>query len=133
MNKYQKRVIKSKVCGIENAYILISGYEKERDDGFNFKTYDYHVSFLYDGGNVATEWEPRHGPIQVWYKAAEENDDKREHYFYDYVLDRNLDWSQLAVEREGLHFALLYGDTSHIFSVLKRWCESNATPYERED
>jgi hypothetical protein len=79
------------------------------------------VSFLYDAGNYAAEWELEYGPIQVWSKCDADSIDAREHYYYEYVTDSPLDFSQLAVERAELKQAAISGNFPYIFSVLKDW------------
>lgn len=45
----------------------------------------------------------------------------RKHWFYDYVTDNALSWSQLAVTDERLPQKLAAGDFEGIFSSLKSW------------
>lgn len=112
-----KRVGISRFEGIENAYILVSArWRNEERDSVKAT-----MSFLYDGGKFAAEWEPEYGPIQIWEKADGPGDGIGEHYFYDYVVDTTLNWSQLAVDREGLKKYFLDGNYHLIFAVLKEW------------
>jgi hypothetical protein len=112
------QVIQATIPNIENAHILVSAVW---DDNGKIHV---NMSFLYDSGNVAAEWEPRWGPIQLWYRVDENHEHAKAHYFYDHVDgSANLAWSQLAVDREGLQGAFVRGDYTHIFRVLKRWAE----------
>lgn len=117
-----KRVGISKFNDIENAYILVSAHKKDSKKAECENNLECWMSFLYDAGEIAAEWEPRYGPIQIWYKA---NDgaatDTKEHYFYDFVIDNPLSWSQLAVGNNGLPQAFIKGDYEHIFDILKDW------------
>ena len=88
------------------------------------------VSFLYRGENVAAEWEVSYGPIQMWRRADGESENTKEHYAYPFVKTGFADWSQMAVDREGLKPALRRGDWDTIFSVLKRWADNNQEEFE---
>lgn len=91
---------------------------------------DPFVTFFYGGEIQGAEWEPNHGPIMLYRKcdpswtgetlSAAPLTAKR-HWYYDWVEDNALAWSQLAVDREGLKPMLKDGDFNGIFSVLKRW------------
>lgn len=116
------RVGKSKFDGIENAYILVSAYRDKSEQDLRL-AFRYNMSFLYDAGGVAAEWEPRHGPIQIWEEADKQQTDVKDHYFYDLVIDDPLAYSQLAVDREHLQDAFVAGNYAHIFEVLKRWAK----------
>lgn len=88
-----------------------------------------HVSFLADNGDgSAAEWEPQYGPIQLWTECdeswrGEQNEKPRAHWHFPFVEDRLGDWSQLAVEREGLKGLLARGQVGAIFDVLLRWAD----------
>ena len=101
--------------GIENAYVVISGYKSDAGNGVK-----KCMSFFYNNGNVGAEWEPDYGPITIIYKCEKDNGDAQKHWFYDYYTG-NGNWSQLAVEGEGLPSAFLDGDYKYIFEVLKEW------------
>lgn len=107
---------------IENAYVIISFHKNDRID-FDISI-DTVITFLYDAGNVAAEWEPKYGPIQIWVKAEEETDKTKKHYFYPFVEDIWGNWSQLAVETEQLKEYLIEGNYKYIFYVLKKWTEN---------
>ena len=122
MNKFQLRV--GKAVYKPNCYILVSATRKSGELYRDVYYAEPTMSFFYDAGDVAAEWEPRYGPIQVWSKCDETYDGKykaREHYFYDFVIDIPGNWSQLSVETERLPQAFVRGDYDHIFSVLKSW------------
>lgn len=76
------------------------------------------VSYLFMGEEVAAEWEPAYGPIQMWFKGDEIN-----HYTFPKIKDRPGSWSQLAVDREGLKGFALRGQHDAIFNVLKEWAD----------
>ena len=116
MNPKQKRVIKTQWK--ENCYIISSFPIRKDDEEFMVESF---VSFLYDKGNIAVEWEPQYGPVQVWIKGSKETG--KEHYFYDYVEDTPFNWSQMAVDSNRLKQAAYYGNFDHIFEVLKRFAD----------
>ncbi len=103
---------------LEHAYVIISFKEDKYGRGA-----EYFLSFLYDGGRVAAEWEPRYGPIQRWIKCDKDSPNAQEHYFYEYHNTPPGSWSQLAVETYGLVKELLMGHYETIFNILKDWTE----------
>jgi hypothetical protein len=105
--------------GIPNAHLIISGRWRDEERDFCKAM----VSFLYDGGDFAAEWEPEHGPIQTWEKCTKDHPKAKEHYFYEYVVDVGLNWSQLAVNENHLPEMFTKGDYEWIFNVLKRWTQ----------
>lgn len=102
-------ICKSKVEGIDNAYILVSGQKREIEGAENLYLAKATVSFVYDSGEYAAEWEPEYGPIQVWHKCDESAEAARPHYFYDFTDSQPGNWSQLAVERLQLPEAFVQG------------------------
>lgn len=122
MGKLQERV--GKGVYKDNCYILVSARQRDMKTTYGEFLVEPIVSFLFDGGSYAMEWECQYGPVQIFYKATEECENKKEHYFFDYVLDRGLDWSQLAVSEKELPQAFARGDYDYIFSVLKSYGES---------
>ena len=118
MNKKQSKVIKAEYK--PGCWILVSGWKAEHQY-CSTPNVDYTFTFLYDSGNVAAEWEPKHGPIQIWHKCEEDSEGAKEHYFYDWHNSDPLSWSQLAVEREQLPQMFLAGSWDTIFDVLKSW------------
>jgi len=119
MNKLQRET--GKAVYKENCYILVSATRKTGELYDDVYYAEPTMSFLYDTGECATEWEPRYGPIQIWNKCNADSENAREHYFYDYVYDKPMNWSQLAVQTEHLPEAFVRGDYEHIFDVLKSW------------
>ena len=101
--------------GIENAYVVISGYKANTGNGVK-----KCMSFFFDNGVVGAEWEPDNGPITIIYKCPEENENAQKHWFYDYCTGYG-HWSQCAVDEEGLPEAFLSGDYKHLFAVLEEW------------
>ena len=126
MNEKQKRVAKLPFPEVENAYVLISGQEKPVEESYLNELWVKPImSFIYDAGNVAAEWEPEYGPIQLWTKCEEGDEGATEHYFYDYHNSPLGSWSQLAVEREQLPHAFIRGNYKYIFNVLRDWAENH--------
>lgn len=104
---------------IENAYLIISGVWRDKDREFVKPL----MTFLYDGGRFAAEWEPKYGPIQIWEKADELTEGTEEHYFYPFIKDVGLNWSQLAVNEEELPSKFVAGEYQGIFDSLRSWAE----------
>ena len=102
----------------ENCYVIISPMAQPQPTILGV---DYVISFFYDAGSIGAEWEPRHGPIQIFHKADADQENAMKHYFYDYVINEPMGWSQLAVEREGLPGYFKDGDYDAIFDILKSW------------
>ena len=94
------------------------------------------VSFLADSGNGnAAEWEPKYGPIQIWTECEENwtgicslvgTVESRSHWHFPFVQANSMNWSQCAVDREGLKEMLVAGDIDGIFSVLMRWADNRS-------
>lgn len=117
----KRRVRLAKFEAIENAYILVSGRQKQDNPLIDRLQAKATISFLYDGGEYAAEWEPEHGPIQVWHRCEEGAANARPHYFYDFTDSPGGNWSQLAVDRAELPQAFVAGNFEYIFAVLKDW------------
>lgn len=120
-NKFQQKICVARYK--DNCFILVSATKRNEDETYGEYRVKANISFLYDSGNVAVEWEPEHGPIQVWNKCSEGDEKAREHYYYDFVEDRPFNWTQLSVDANGLPQAFDNGDYDYIFNVLKRWAE----------
>ena len=102
--------------GIENAYVVISAGKKDGGNGVQ-----KGMSFFFDnGGWVGAEWEPDYGPITVLYKVKEDHEKATHHWFYGFTTGQG-NWSQCAVEEEGLPQAFLSGDYELLFAILKNW------------
>lgn len=123
MPTLQEKIGKAKFEGIDNAWILVSATWREKQLGGD-RVVKANMSFLYDAGEIAVEWEPQYGPIQIWYKCSEDHEDPRPHYFYDFVINNRADWAQGAVYRLGLPAAFVRGNYKYIFAVLKDWAEN---------
>ena len=100
---------------IENAYVVISGYKVDTSNGVK-----KCMSFFFDNGDIGVEWEPDYGPITKISKLNEGDDGAIPHWFYPYY-GGNGDWSQMAVNEEGLGLAFLDGDYKKLFAILKDW------------
>lgn len=119
MSNYKSKVCLSKVENTDNCYVLVS--VRKKDTGYFSIGCETVVSFLYDSGEYAAEWEPEYGPIMVWHKCEPSDSGAKEHYFYDFVDNTPLNCSYKAVEDTELKQAALDGSFSYIFSVLKDW------------
>jgi hypothetical protein len=119
MNKNQKKVCRALYK--PNCYILVSATRRDPKETFGEFQVTAHMSFLYDAGKVAAEWEPQYGPIQIWRKCDKDSDGAQEHYFYDFQNSAPGSWSQLAVSNMELPQAFVSGDYDYIFNVLKDW------------
>lgn len=87
---------------------------------------DVVVSFVLDTGTVAVEWEPKFGPLQLWFRAPDDDETADDSYVWPKHRTPPLSWSQTAVDKEGLPEALARGDLAYVFSVLRRWAESRS-------
>lgn len=110
---------------MEGAWLLISPRLRDPKD-WNGATSQGQldapeVSFFYDAGEWAAEWEPRYGPIQLHHRVTEGGSP---HYFYDRHDSDPLGWSQMAVENYGLPEMFCAGDYQGIFNVLREFCEN---------
>ena len=123
------RVLKSEYA--PNCYILASF--PKREDSFGEVLLESTVSFLYDKGEWAVEWEPNYGPIQVWHRCEADAVDAREHYYYDYTDSSWGNWSQLAVAEYRLREAAHTGKFAYIFAVLADWADSYSCTGEESD
>jgi hypothetical protein len=119
-NAIQKRVMKAKVEGIENAYIFTSGQTNTETRAMELVV---TLAYVNEATGVAADWEPRHGPISIWHRCEADAEGARPHYIFDYVNDGFGNWSQLAVEQLGLRDAFLHGDFAYIFAELRGWVE----------
>lgn len=116
MPNYNKNIKIIPFPDIDNAFVVISF--RNREHGNKVKTC---LSFLYDGKHGrAVEWEPEYGPITVLEQCKENHPDAVEHWFFPYYTGQ-ANWSQIAVEREGLPELLKNGDYKGMFEVLKNW------------
>ena len=119
MNSKQKRV--GKALYKPNCYILVSGAKRDMKETFGDFLVKAQMSFLYDAGDHAAEWEPEHGHIQIWHRCEEYDEGATEHYYYDFHNSSPMNWSQLAVSNNELPQAFHSGDYEYIFAVLEDW------------
>ena len=117
MSKYS-HVAKLPWPEMEGCYLTLSCHKTNEANGVRPV-----VSFLCIVGNVAAEWEPKNGPIQLWYRGEDE-----EHYTFPRIRTPSLDFSQLSVEREGLPQMVNAGNYAGVFEVLRTW--TNREPPE---
>ena len=82
MNDKQKRVLKTLYK--PNCYLLASFHKRDLKETFGDFRVRTTVTFFYDAGNIGAEWEPEYGPIQIWHRCEKDDEDAREHYFYDF-------------------------------------------------
>jgi hypothetical protein len=121
MNKLQKRLCKALYK--ENCWILVSASKRDMKETFGEIKVKAAITFFYDAGNKAAEWEPQYGPIETWKRCEENDEGAREHYYYDFTNSGFGNWSQLAVDTYELPQAFLDGDYDYIFNILKLWAE----------
>lgn len=119
-------VTKLPVPDAENCYILLSFGERDRQ--FGCVQCDYIVSFLYDAGDTAAEWEPKYGPISILWKCGADHPKAKRHYFYDHIIDEPLNWAQNAVDDYELPRRAIDGDLQAIFWVLREFAERSENP-----
>jgi hypothetical protein len=115
-----QKAIAAQMVDFPGAYILVSARRRQDDPSFIKAT----MSFLFADGDYAAEWEPEYGPIQKWHKCEKDAPDAKPHFFFDFTDNKPGEWSQTAVDSNGLKDAFLAGNYYHIFSVLQNWaCE----------
>ncbi len=106
----------------EGAYILYSASQRSYDEtGGDFRVKN-HFSFAYINGNIAAEWEPENGPIQIWDKCDKDAEGAKEHYIFEYTNSGGWNWSQMAVDTADMPRMVNGGHWQYIFNVLKDWC-----------
>ena len=119
MNQFQKLIIKAEYK--PGCFILASFAKRDVRETLGDFRVKAIVSFLFDAGEYAAEWEPESGPIQVWHKCDAGAPNAREHYYFCFTDSEPGNWSQLAVDRNELPQAAQRGDFDYIFGVLKTW------------
>ncbi|MDY7037911.1 MAG: hypothetical protein SV375_17335 [Thermodesulfobacteriota bacterium] len=120
MNKIMNKNVKClPFPGIENAYVVISGY-KTKTLKFCGDGVKKCMSFFYNGGDIGAEWEPESDIITVICKCDKKHEHSQEHWFYDYCIEH---MSQHVASGYGLPGAFLRGDYIYLFKVLKAWAE----------
>lgn len=122
-----------------NCYVLVSFQRNKQAFEMGEIKAEPTMSFLYDAGEIAAEWCPPYGPIQIWRRAEEgkryprptlDSDDEPEyidpqpHYAYPFVIPRLAEWSQLSVERYQLADYAIDGHYDYVFNILKDWATS---------
>ncbi|MBE0573336.1 hypothetical protein IH575_00330 [Candidatus Dojkabacteria bacterium] len=107
----------------EGAYIIYSASQRDMAETQGEFRVQSHVSFAYVDGDYAAEFEPQYGPIQTWHKCDELALHARKHYIFDYTDSGGMNWSQLAVDRAELPWAVHRGEWQYVFDVLKDWCK----------
>jgi hypothetical protein len=107
----------------EGANVIYSAARRRPEDNFGEFRVKNNFSFCFINGNYAAEWEPEYGPIQVWHKCKETDENAREHYIFDFTDSGNLNFSQLAVDENDLPRSANVGDWQYIFNVLKDWAD----------
>ena len=115
-------VMRASFPDVEGAYLLVSGSIKNEELEISQLNTRAMVSFLLVEGDIAIEWEPNYGPIQIFYRAGLNDPDRIPHYVFPFVKKPGFgEWSQLAVEQEGLPQAFIAGNYKYIFDVLAEW------------
>lgn len=137
-NDKKKAVLRFPFTGIENAFVIVS-FKSQMVSREHISTYTRYrepyypcepmLSFFYGGENSGAEWMPEHGPIMVYTKCGPDWVGEtlrgsplkaKPHWFYEYVEDNALAWSQLAVDDERLPQKLANSDYVGLFSSLKK-------------
>lgn len=121
MSRYPENVLRLAVPDLPNAYIFVSGRMDE--DREYVKP---NLSFAYILPDVAAEWMPPHGPIQIVRKCESDAEGAKPHHIYAHQNASPLEWSQTAVENEGLPRALVDGDHRYLFTVLRQWASGRS-------
>lgn len=114
-----RRIARLPFPDIDGAFVYLSG--RLNRDGAN--GCEAVASFVYIDGDIACEWEPRCGPIQLWFASEEGAEGAIQNYVFPWV-DGSGHWSQMAVEREQLPQLFAAGYYDLIFATLRRWVES---------
>lgn len=109
---------------LENCYLVLSA--NWRNDTKENST--PAISFTYERNGVAADWDGELGPITIWKKSEKngndgEHDPAQMHWLWPWATGRG-NWSQLAVNREGLPDAFVNGSYAYIFDVLKSFVEA---------
>jgi len=107
----------------EGAHVIYSASKRDMEETQGDFRVKNHFSFCFISGDYAAEWEPQHGPIQIWHKCDKDAENAREHYVFEFTDSGGMNWSQMAVDREGLPQAANIGSWQYIFNVLKDWAE----------
>ena len=119
MNQKQQRVIKTQYKS--GCFVLASFGKRDMKETFGDFRVKAVISFLFDAGEYAAEWEPECGPIQVWHKCTADAPNAQEHYYFDFTDSLPGNWSQMAVDDNALPQAAHRGDFDHVFAVLEKW------------
>lgn len=88
------------------------------------------VTFLFNVGTVAAEWDGAYGPIQITYQVPEGftmpadswGGEPHQHWFFPWAIWRG-HWSQMAVTENRLPQMFNVGDYAGIFAVLRAWAD----------
>jgi hypothetical protein len=107
----------------EGARVIYSAAKKDPKETFGEVRVKNNFSFCFINGEYAAEWEPEYGPIQVWHKCTESDENAKPHYIFDFSDSPGLNWSQLAVDENELPQAANSGSWQYIFNVLKDWAD----------
>lgn len=105
----------------EGARIIYSAAKRDLKDTFGEFQVTNIFSFCYINDDYAAEWEPQHGPIQVWHRCEKDDENSRPHYIFDFTDSGALNWSQMAVDENELPRSANQGDWQYIFNVLADW------------
>ncbi|WP_431861474.1 hypothetical protein [Azospirillum sp.] len=133
-----KRVAVLPFPGIDGALVCVSGKKRPVKPEFDVGRIEAEpfMTFTFVRGEaphrVAAEWEPKHGPIQIWYERQEgdHENDCMPHWLWPFGSKGNLRWSQCAVDENDLPERFIEGDYEGIFHVLAIWAEREWEPVE---
>jgi hypothetical protein len=107
----------------DGAYIIYSAAKRDMKETLGEFRVKNNFSFCFINEDYAAEWEPEYGPIQIWHKCNENDENARPHYIFDFIDSPGGSWSQMAVDQYELPKAANTGDWQYIFNVLKDWAE----------
>lgn len=116
---YPDNVLRLAVPDIPNAFVFVSGVIREDREYVEPK-----VSFAYVYHDVAAEWMPPHNPITIIRRCEADAENAKPHHIYPHQNAGPLEWSQSAVENEGLPQAYAGGHYRSLFATLRAWAHS---------
>lgn len=122
MNAKQRKILRLPYKDWIGCYILISAHGNYDDYG-DFRSKP-NFSFFVDLEGTAVEWDGASGPLQVFRECAEDAEDAREHYFYDFQNASPMAWAQGYVDEMELPKSFVEGNYDYIFRVIRDFCES---------
>ena len=132
----------------EGAMVVISGQKRDDYQPVGWKWHskktdmDYYpeshlrtnaiVSFCWNAGKVAAEWDGASGPIQLWFSEPGDldHDPIDPHWIFPKAWGYGCS-TQIAVNEMQLPEAFHYGEYQRIFNTLRHWAESRQEELDR--